>query len=104
MYTLNKLIIKQSVIFYLEALRQRNKVRQDPKKYREFIHNQYKNVKEVIEKDNRLEVLKYVRIQELNLEHCNVAYIQQWIIGILNMRRIVTEEKSNDIRRYFTVQ
>jgi len=103
-HTLNKLIIKQSITFYSEAWRHRNQVRHNPGKYREFMHNWYKNVKEMIEKDNHLEMLKYVRIQELRLEQCNVAYVQQWIIGILNMRRIVTEEKSNDIRRYFTMQ
>ena len=104
MHTLNKLILKQSITFYLEAQRHRNEVRHDPGKYREFIHNQYKNVKEMIEKDNRPEVLKNIRMQELNLEQYNVTYVQQWIVGILNMRRIAIEEKSNDIRRYLTMQ
>jgi len=53
MHTLNKLIIKQSVTFYLEAWRH---------KYREFVDNWYKNVKEMIEKDNCPEVLKYMRM------------------------------------------
>ena len=51
--------------------------------------------------ENRPEVIKYVRMQEINLEQCDVAYIQQWIMGVMNMRKIAVEEIRNDIRRYF---
>ena len=40
-------------------------------------------------------------MQELNLEQYDTAYVKQWIIGVLNMRRIVTVEKRIDIRWYF---
>ena len=62
LHSVNKLIVKRSVIFYLEAWKHRNEVRHNPKKYKEFIHKWNHNVKEKIENDNRPEVRKYVRM------------------------------------------
>ena len=86
MHTINKMIIKHSVKFYSEAWRHRNKIRHDPVKYKEFIIKWYHNVNEMIKEDNRPEVLKYARMQQLDLDQTEVAYIRQWIIGVMNMR------------------
>ena len=55
----------------------------------------------MIENDNRPEVRKYVHMQVLNLDRCDVAYVRQWIIDVMKIWKIATVEKNNDIRRYF---
>ena len=76
MHTINKMIIKHSVKFYSEAWRHRNEIRHDPVKYKEFIIKWYHNVNEMIKEDNRPEVLKYARMQQLDLDQTEVAYIR----------------------------
>ena len=75
MYTVNKVIIKKSVTFYSEVQKYRCEVQHNPSKYKEFVYNWYKNVKEMVENENRPEVKKYVRMQEINLEQYDIAYV-----------------------------
>ena len=98
------MIIKHSVKFYSEVWRHRNEIRHDPVKYKEFIIKWYHNVNEMIKEDNRPEVLKYARMQQLDFDQTEVAYIRQWIIGVMNMRKLAKVEKRNDIRQYFRIQ
>jgi len=43
-------------------------------------------------------------MQELDLDQSDVAYIWQWIISMINMRKVAKEAKRNDIRQYFRIQ
>ena len=71
------MIIKHSIKFYSEAWRYRNEIRHDPVKYKEFIIKWYHNVNKMIKEDNRQEVLKYVRMQQFDLDQTDVVYIWQ---------------------------
>ena len=57
---INKIIIKQSVLFYAKAWKHRNEVMHDPAKYCLFVIDWYKNVVESIERDNKPEMHKYL--------------------------------------------
>ena len=50
---INKIIVKQSVLFYTEVQKYRNEVMHDPDKYRLFVIKWYEKVVESIERDNR---------------------------------------------------
>ena len=63
-------------MLYSEAWRHRNEIRHDPVKYKEFVCDWYNKVNEMIKGDNRPEVLKYTRIQALDLEFiCCISHI-----------------------------
>ena len=75
-HLLNKIIIKQSVLFYAEAWKHRNEVLHHPETYRSYVIEWYNKVVESIENDNRLEMCKYLRAQKLEVENCDSAYIR----------------------------
>ena len=98
MHAANKLIIKRSVEFYSKAWKHRCDVSHGANKCKEFVHNQHKNVKEKIEKEHKPKVVEHVRMQEIDLEQCDVAHAWQQTLGVLNIRKIAKEEKRNDVR------
>ena len=100
---INKIIIKKSVLFYTQVQKYRNEVMHDSKKYRLFVIKQYEKVVESIEKDNRLQMYKYLYTQRINVDQCNGAYIRHWILSAMKMKKITEVEKANDIRRFFTI-
>ena len=100
MHTINKIIVKSSVMFYSEAWRHRNEMKHKPEAYKEFVKLWYSNVREMIERDNRPEVLRYARMQELDLDRCDSAYIVMWIKTILKMRKKAKKVVLQDIRQF----
>ena len=48
----------------------------DPDKYKSFVIEWYKNVKDMIMRENRNEIKRYVRTQDLNIKTCNTPYIR----------------------------
>ena len=62
MHTLNKIIVNHSVKFYSKAQKNRNEVRHDPIKCKEFVKDWYQKVVEMVKNDNRPELNKYVRM------------------------------------------
>ena len=59
-HLLNKIIIKQSVLFYAEAWKHRNEVLHYPETYRSYVIEWYNKVVESIENNNRPEMCKYL--------------------------------------------
>ena len=45
---INKILVRNSVTFYSEAWKKRNEVIYDPEKYKSFVCNWYKNIKDMI--------------------------------------------------------
>ena len=74
---INKIIVKQSVLFYAEAWKNRNDIMHNQDNYRTFVIDWYNKVVALIERDNRPEMLKYLRAQRLNVDRCDSAYIHQ---------------------------
>ena len=104
MHTLNKIIVNHSVKFYSKAWKNRNKVRHNPIKYKEFVKDWYQKVVEMVENDNRPELNKYVRMQQIDVNQCNAAYVILWIREVFKLRKKTTKEVVNDIRRYMRVE
>ena len=50
---INKILVRNSVTFYSEAWKKRNEVMHDLEKYKSFVCNWYKNVKDMIVRENR---------------------------------------------------
>jgi len=103
-HLLNKIIIKQSVLFYAEAWKHRNEVLHHPETYRSYVIEWYNKVVESIENDNRPEMRKYLQAQKLEVENCDSAYIRHWILSTNEMRKKTKVEVINDIRQYFVIQ
>ena len=76
MKVINKIVVKQSVVFYSKVWMHRNEVLQDSGKYREHVIEWHKRLVEEIEKGNRPSMRKYVRMQKLDLNKCDTGYIQ----------------------------
>ena len=68
MHAINKIIMKSSVTFYSEVWRHRNEVKYKSESYKEFVKSWYSNVRYMVERDNRPEVLRFVRMEQLDLE------------------------------------
>ena len=55
----------------------------------------------IIENENRPKLKKYTRMQRIQVEQCDAAYIRYWNLNVLKIRRITKKEKFNNIRRLF---
>ena len=74
---INKIIVKQSVLFYAEAWKNRNDIMHNQDNYRSFVIDWYNKVIALIERDNRPKMIKYLRAQRLNIDRCESTYIRQ---------------------------
>ena len=54
--------------------------------------------------ENKPEMRKYMQNQEIDVNTCDASSIRSWILGVLNMRKIVKEEKVNDIGHFFSMR
>ena len=106
MHTINKVIIKQSVIFYAKAWRHRNEILHDPNFNKEYTikwyNEEFKRVVEIVVEGNKPEMVKYAKANELNIEQCSTSYIRHWILSLRDMWKKAKSERINDIRLYFT--
>lgn len=60
-----------------------------------------RKLKEMNKRENRDEMRRYLRAQEIDAERCDASCIRTWILGALKMRKLVKEGRANDIRCYF---
>ena len=104
MHVLNKLIIKQSVLFYAEAWKHRNEVLHNPDNYRTHAIAWCNKVVESIESDNRPEMRKYLRSQRIDVDRCDSACMQYWMLSANEMRKKTKREITNDIRQCFAMR
>ena len=93
---LNKIIVRQSVLFYAEAWRHRNEVLHEPLKYKSFVIELYKNIGP--------EMKRYLSAQEINVGNCDNACTSQWNLNTIQMRKTSKEEKVNDIGRFLVMK
>ena len=100
---INTILVRHSIEFYTEAQKERNTILHDPEYYKEYVMEQYYKVKNLIEHKNRPEMKKYLRNYVLNVNQCDVSYVQNWILGVLKMRKITKTGKENDIRQFFVL-
>ena len=76
MKKINKIIVKNSIIFYLKAWTQRNEVMYNSEKYQNYIIEWYRRIVEAIKKGDKPNMRTYVERQKLDLEKCNMSYIR----------------------------
>ena len=101
---LNKIIIRQSVLFYAEACRHMNEVLHEPLKCESFVIEWYEKVVDVLNKENRQEMKRHLRAQDINVENCDNACIRQWNLSTMQMRKTSKEEKVNETRRFLATK
>ena len=53
--------------------------------------------------DNRPEMNRYLRTQELNLNRYDTSYVKSWILGVLKMRKLVREAIENEMPQFFAL-
>ena len=71
----NKIIVKQSMVFYLKAWKNRNDIMHNSGRYREHVIDWHKRLIKEIEKGNKPSIRKYVRMQRLELDKSDTGYI-----------------------------
>ena len=100
----NKVIVKCSVMFYSKVWTHRNEIMNNDKKQREFVIDWYEKIVDEIEKANKPNMKRHVRLQKLDVEKCDTGYIKSWNKSTMKMSKEEKSEKSNDIRNYFPVR
>ena len=66
------------------------------------MEEQHKRIKKLIEKCNKPDMRKYVRIYNIDTEKCSTSYIRKWNIEALELYKKSKVEKISDIRLFFT--
>ena len=104
MHVVNKIIVKQSVMFYSRAWSHRNEVMHDKDIYRKYMIKWYERIVEEIEKGDKPDMKIYVRNQKLDLEKSDTGYVRLWNLYTTKMMKKARRERTNDIRNYFSVR
>ena len=102
--SIHKIVVKQCVAFYSKAWCLRNEVFHYSENYRKCVIEWHTKLKEKIERENRPEMRKHVRKQEIDVEKCNNSVIRLWNIATWKMMKNTAKEKANDIRNYFGIR
>ena len=103
MHLANKILVKNSVKFCAEAQNNRNKVFYNPENYKVFFIKWHEQVGEMILRENRDEMKRYLQAQGISTERCDASHIRGWIQDALDMQKRVKEGRVNNIRRYSAV-
>ena len=101
MKRINKIIVNSSIQYYSKAWTQRNEIIYKPKVHKNYVINQHKNIKNLIEKGNKPEMIRYLRIYDIDVENCSNSYIRKWNMDALEMHKKTRTEVLRDIHTYF---
>ena len=93
MKKMNKVLVKQSVIFYSKAWAHRNKILHDQETYRKYMIDWYQNIKIMIEISDKPDMRRYLRTYAINVDMCSTRYIKRWNIKALEMFKKNKERK-----------
>lgn len=104
MKKINKIIVKCSVMFYSKAWMHRNEIMHDADKYKEYVVEWHKRIVNKIERGNKPSMRRYLRMQKIDVNKCDVGYIQLWNESTMKMFKQAKSENENDIRNYFAVR
>ena len=69
-------------------------------KFKSFVIDWHKNIIDLIDRENRPAMKKYLRAQKINADRCDDACIRQWNLSTLKTRKMSEIEKINDIRMF----
>ena len=100
----NKIIVQQSAKFYSIGWRNRNGILHDELKFQQYIANWHNNIKIMMEQENRPDIRKYAKKQELDIGNCDTSYIRYWKISAMWIWKLTKKEKYTGIRRFFAKQ
>ena len=103
MKRMDKIFLKQCVMFYSKVWKQRNEVFHDRGNHRKFVIDWHEKLKEKIESENRPEMKKHARKQETDVEKCDSSCIRLWNITMWKMMKSTVKEKTNDTRKYLKI-
>ena len=73
---MSKVIVRKSVEFYSKVQNYRNECFHNENKCRKRIANQCENIANKINKVNRLEMKKHLRVEKLDVNKCDVSCAQ----------------------------
>ena len=77
---INKIIVKQSNLFYSQVWQHRNDMSYNPQKCKEHVKMWHENVVQKVENSDKPEIKRWVRMQQLDLERCDSGHMQHWNI------------------------
>ena len=87
MKKLNKINVKYGVIFYSKPWIHRNEIVHDDEKFREFVIDWHKRIVSDIEKGNKLNMRRHMRLQKLDVKKCDMKHIKLWNESTMKMSK-----------------
>ena len=71
----------------------------------EYVLKWKENVEQLILRSNRIDTIKYLRMQEVDINNTTTKYLQMRNIHLINIYKIAQKEKDNrDIRTFITLR
>ena len=101
--TLNKIVPKKCIEFYMKCQKERNEAYHDECKQRQRITEWYKKVKNSAENSNKNQMRMYVKKYKINVQQYTLGTIKRQINNIKEFERKIEKIPQNNIRRYFMI-
>ena len=76
----------------------------DADKYKEYVVEWHKRIVNKIERGNKPSMRRYLRMQKIDVNKCDVGYIQLWNESTMKIFKQAKSENENNIRNYFAVR
>ena len=104
MKKLNKIIVKQNVLFCLKAWAHQNKIMHDTSKCKEYVIELHKKIIEKIKNKNKPSVRRCVRTQKIDVDKCDTSCVKLWNESRMKIFKQAKSESENDNRNYFAMK
>ena len=98
--TLNKIVVRKCVEFYVECWKHRNEVYHDNDKQKERLRNWVIKEKESAVRSENAQVREYVRKFAINEEQSEVDKMKKWILNLKKLKTKVEKVPRGDIRKH----
>ena len=98
------MVVKQSTLFYSKVLQCRNDMLHNPEKHEDHTAKLHKNIIEMIEKSNKLEMKKHAWMQKIDVGQYNSMHVRYYNIQTMRVFSKAILELLNGIGQHFQIQ
>ena len=102
--TLNKIVVRKCVEFYVKCWKHRNEAYHDDEKQKKRIKMWLTNEKEKARNSVNLQVREYVKKFEIDEEKSDVEKMKKWIMNLKKLQIKVEKVPRKDIRNYMLIE
>ena len=98
--TLNKIVVRKCVEFYVECWKHRNEVCHDNDKQKERLRNWVTKEKESAVRSENAQVREYVRKFVINEKQSEVDKMKKWMLNLKKLKTKIEKVPRGDIRKH----